>query len=331
MIVDIHAHYVPKESLKVAEEIGRRYNLKVETDERGRELVTRDGKRSFGPLRDEFHDLKLRLAIMDQQGIDVQVLSAQNSFFFYWMAPEEGLEFARWLNDAFAQTVRSYPDRFSALATVPLQDIDKAALELERAVQKLGLRGVQIGSNVKGRYFDDLGFDPFWEAAQALEVLILVHPTNVVGADRMKDFYLFNIIGNPAETSLAFAKCIFGGVLERFPRLKFCLAHAGGFLPYTWGRMERGYQVQKACNEKISKSPEEYVKLFYYDTIAHSRMALEYLVENFGADHVLLGSDYPFEMGDPEPRETVNNLRIDDGVKQKIAGGNAAELLRIGM
>ena len=331
MKIDIHAHYLPRESLKAAKEIGKRYKLEISQDEKGRELLSRDGKRTFGPFREEFHDLDLRLSIMRRAGVDMQALSIQNSFLFYWMEPEEGLEFARWMNDEFAAAVKKQPKHFTAMATVPLQDADKAAQELERAVKKLGLRGVQLGSNVNGRYFDDPGFSPFWEAAQALDVLVFVHPTNGVGADRMKDYYLFNLIGNPAETSLAFAKCIFGGVLDRFPRLKFCLAHAGGFLPYTWGRLERGYKAIQACQGKISRPPGEYVKLFYFDTIAHSQMALEYLVQNFGADHVLLGSDYPFDMGDPEPCASVGNLRIDPRDKEKISGGNAASLLAIGI
>ena len=330
MKIDIHAHYVPKESLRIAREIGKRYELKIAQDDRGQDVITRDGKRGFGPLREEFHNLDLRIKLMDQMGIDLQSLSAQNFFFLYWMAPDEGLEFAQWLNDEFARAVNNFPERFVALATVPLQESRLAARELERAVTKLGFKGVQIGSNINGRYLDDPGFDPFWETAQALDVLIFVHPTSVVGAERMKDYNLFNLIGNLAETSLSFAKCIFGGVLERFPRIKFCLAHAGGFLPYTWGRLDRGYKTSPACHEKIRKPPSEYLKLFYFDTIAHSPMALEYLVGNFGADRVLLGSDYPFDMGDPEPWNTVNSLTIEGGDKDKIAGGNAAALLGIG-
>ncbi|MBI2073150.1 MAG: amidohydrolase family protein, partial [Gemmatimonadetes bacterium] len=227
MKVDIHAHYLPRESLKVAKEIGKRYKLEISQDETGRELLHRDGKRVFGPFRDEFHDLDLRWRIgkrvfgpfrdefhdldlrwriMQRAGVEMQALSVQNSFLFYWMEPEAGLEFARWMNDEFAAAVKREPRRFVAMATVPMQDARKAAGELERAMKKLGLRGVQLGSNIGGRYFDDPGFDPFWEAAQALEALVFVHPTNGVGAERMKDHYLLNLIGNPAETSLAFAK-----------------------------------------------------------------------------------------------------------------------------
>ncbi|HTF92762.1 MAG TPA: amidohydrolase family protein [Verrucomicrobiae bacterium] len=331
MNIDVHAHYVPPDSLKVASEIGRRQGLKLEKEERGRDVVTRDGRPLLTQLKAEFSDLDLRLSIMDHQGVDMQVISPASSYFFYWMAVSEGLEFARWLNDSLAEAVAKHPERLVALASVPMQDSAKAAAELERAMAKLGLRGAEIASNIGGRYFDDPGFDPFWEAAQALDAVIFVHPNQVVGADRMKEFNLANLIGNPTDTSLAFAKLIFGGVLERFPRLKLLLAHAGGFLPYTWGRLDRGYRIQDSSTAKISKSPGEYLKLLYFDTITHSRMALEYLVANFGADHVLLGSDYPYDMGDPEPVATLAAIGVDSDKFNRIASANACKLLRIGI
>ena len=331
MNIDVHAHYVPLDSLKVASEIGRRQGLKLEKNGRGRDVVTRDGRPLLTRLKAEFSDLDLRLSIMDHQGVDMQVISPASSYFFYWMPVSEGLEFARWLNDSLAEAVAKHPERLVALASVPMQDSAKAAAELERAMTKLGIRGAEIASNIGGRYFDDQGFDPFWEAAQALDAVIFVHPNQVVGADRMKEFNLANLIGNPTDTSLAFAKLIFGGVLERFPRLKLLLAHAGGFLPYTWGRLDRGYRIQDSSTAKISKSPGEYLKLLYFDTITHSRMALEYLVANFGADHVLLGSDYPYDMGDPEPVATLAAIGVDSEKFNRIASANACKLLRIGI
>jgi aminocarboxymuconate-semialdehyde decarboxylase len=331
MNIDVHAHYVPPDSLKVASEIGRRHGLKLEKNERGRDVVTRDGRAFLTQLKAEFSDLDLRLLIMDQQGVDMQALSPASSFFFYWMPAIEALEYAQWLNDRLADAVTKQPGRLVALASVPMQDSTKAAIELERAMTKLGLRGAEIASNINGRYFDDPGFDPFWEAAQDLDALIFVHPNQVVGAERMKEFNLANLIGNPTDTSLAFAKLIFGGVLERFPRLKFLLAHAGGFLPYTWGRLDRGYRIQESAARKIPKAPGEYVKLLYFDTITHSQMALAYLVANFGAEHVLLGSDYPYDMGDPEPVASLGAAGIDDEHMTQIASANACKLLRIGI
>jgi len=330
MNIDVHAHYVPSDSLKVAAEIGARHGLKLEKNERG-DLLTREGRAFLGQLKPEFSDLDLRLSIMDRQGVDMQVLSPASSYFFYWMPATESLEFARWLNDRFAETVAKHPQRFVALASVPIQDAATAAVELDRAITRLGLRGAEIASNINGRYFDDPAFDPFWETAQALDALLFVHPNQVVGADRMNKYQLANLIGNPTDTSLAFAKLIFGGVLERFPRLKFLLAHAGGFLPYTWGRLDRGFQIQDPASRKISQPPSEYVKLLHFDTITHSSMALEYLLTNFGADRVLLGSDYPYDMGDPEPVGSLGAAKINREQMNQVASANACKLLRIGV
>jgi len=331
MNIDVHAHYVPPDSLKLAGEIGRGHGLKLETNERGRSVVTRDGKPYLNQLKAEFSDLDLRLSIMDHQGVDMQALAPAGSYFFYWMPAADALEYARWLNDQIAQAAGKHPRRFVGLASVPMQDGAMAAKELERAVTQLGLRGVEIASNINGRYLDDPGFNPFWEAAQAIEALIFVHPNHVVGAERMKDYNLANLIGNPTDTSLSVAKLIFGGVLEQYPRLKFLLAHAGGFLPYTWGRLDRGYRIQDSAISKISQAPSEYLKRLYFDTITHSQIAVEYLVQNFGAEHVLLGSDYPYDMGDPEPVQSLRAIRIDDEQKKQVSGANACKLLRIGI
>ena len=331
MNIDIHAHFVPAESLKVASEIGKRHGLQLGKDQRGRAIVSRDGKPFLSQLKAEFSDLDLRLSIMDSQGVDLQALSPASTYFFYWMEAEESLEYAQWLNNRLAEAAAKHPTRLVALGSVPMHDSTKAVSELERAVTKLGLRGVEIATNINGRYFDDPGFNPFWEAAQALDALIFVHPNQVVGADRMKEFNLANLIGNPTDTSLAFAKLIFSGVLERYPRLRFLLAHAGGFLPYTWGRLDRGYRIQDSATAKIPKAPGEYIKLLNFDTITHSAMALEYLVANFGADHVVLGSDYPYDMGDPEPVASLHAAHLDDSSLEQIASTNACKLLGIGI
>lgn len=331
MNIDIHAHYVPSDSLKVAAEIGKGQGMQLGKNERGREIVTRDGKPFLTQLKAEFSDLDLRLSIMDSQGVDMQALSPASTYFFYWMAPDASLEYAQWLNDRLAEAVAKHPKRLVALGSVPMQDSAKAVGELERAMTKLGLRGVEIATNIGGRYFDDPGFEPFWEAAQALDALIFVHPNQVVGAERMKEFNLANLIGNPTDTSLAFAKLIFSGVLERYPRLRFLMAHAGGFLPYTFGRLDRGYRIQDSATAKISKPPSEYLKLLNFDTVAHSTPALEYLVATFGADHVVLGSDYPYDMGDPEPVASLHAASIDSANREQIASANACKLLGIGI
>lgn len=331
MNIDIHAHFIPADSLKVASEIGQRHGLQLGRNERGRAIVSRNGKPYLTEPKAEFSDLDLRLSIMDSQGVDMQALSPASTYFFYWMEAEESLAYAQWLNDRLAEAAAKHPQRLVALGSVPMQDSAKAVVELERVMGKLGLRGVEIASNINGRYFDDPGFEPFWEAAQALDALIFVHPNSVVGAERMKEFNLANLIGNPTDTSLAIAKMIFSGVLERYPRLKILLAHAGGFLPYTWGRLDRGYRIQDSATSKIPKAPSEYLKQLNFDTISHSAMALEYLVANFGADHVVLGSDYPYDMGDPEPLASLRAAHLDDASFAQIANANACKLLGIGI
>lgn len=331
MNIDVHAHYVPPDSLKVASEIGKSQGLTLGKNERGRPAVLRNGKPYLNQLKAEFSDLALRLTIMDQQNVDRQVLSPASSFFFYWMPAEIGKEFAQWLNDQLAAAVAAHPGKLTALGSVPMQDSKVAVAELERVVSRLGFRGVEVASNINGRYFDDPAFDPFWEAAQSLDALIFVHPNQVVGAERMKEYNLANLIGNPTDTSLALAKCIFGGVLDRYPRLKFLLAHAGGFLPYQWGRLDRGYRIQDSSKAKLTKPPSEYIRNFCFDTITHSTPALEYLVRTFGADHVLLGSDYPYDMGDPQPAEAVAATSLDTDQKLQITEANACKLLAIGL
>ena len=330
MNIDVHTHYVPRDSLEMAGRIGARHGLEVQTTERGYTVLLRDGKPFLTQAKAEFSDLDLRLSIMDQQGVDMQVLSPAGSYFFYWMAAADSLEYARWLNDRLADAVAKFPQRFVALASVPMQDPARAAAELERVMNQLGFRGAEIASNINGRYLDDPALEPFWEAAQGLDGVIFIHPNQVLGVDRMKDYNLANLIGNPTDTSLTVAKLIFAGVLERFPRLKLLLAHAGGFLPYTWGRLDRGYAIQDSSKRIISKPPSDYVRLFYFDTIIHSQMALEYLIANFGADRVLLGSDYPYDMGDPDPVTSLPSSKIDRAEIRQISGANACKLFHIG-
>jgi aminocarboxymuconate-semialdehyde decarboxylase len=329
MNIDVHAHYVPTGSLEMAARIGARHALEVHTADGGHPALLRDGKPFLNQAKAEFSNLDLRLSIMDQQGIDMQVLSPAGSYFFYWMAAADSLEYARWLNDRLADAAAKFPRRFVALASVPMQEPLRAAAELERVVSRLGFRGAEIASNINGRYLDDPALEPFWQAAQALDAVIFIHPNQVVGAERMKDYNLTNLIGNPTDTSLAVAKLIFSGVLERFPRLILLLAHAGGFLPYTWGRLDRGYTIQNSGKRNISKAPSDYVKLLYFDTITHSPMALQYLIGNFGADRVLLGSDYPYDMGDPEPLTSLSSSHLDPTQMQQVAGANARKLFHI--
>jgi aminocarboxymuconate-semialdehyde decarboxylase len=202
-----------------------------------------------------------------------------------------------------------------------------AADELRHAVSKLGLRGAQIGSNVAGKNLDDPELEPVWATAAELDAFILLHPINVAGVDRLSSYYLNNLIGNPLDTTIAAACLVFSGVLERHPSLKICLSHGGGFVPYQAGRFLHGWHVRKEPKNKLPRPPTESLGRFYFDTIVHSKDVLEFLVGNAGVDRVLLGSDYPFDMGMPDGVLQVRGLPIPAGDQASILGGRAKALL----
>jgi aminocarboxymuconate-semialdehyde decarboxylase len=213
------------------------------------------------------------------------------------------------------------------MATLPMQAPKLAAEELRHAVTVLGMRGAQIGSNIAGRNLDDPELEPVWSVAAELDAFILVHPNNVAGADRLSSYYLTNLIGNPLDTTIAAACLVFSGVLERYPSLKFCLAHGGGFVPYQAGRLVHGWHVRAEPKKKLTRPPTDSLKRFYFDTIVHSKDALEFLVGSAGADRVLLGSDYPFDMGMSDAVLTVRALPVGPAEQNAILGETAQAML----
>jgi aminocarboxymuconate-semialdehyde decarboxylase len=259
--------------------------------------------------------------------VDIQVLSVCPQTFVYAQPPALAAAFARIQNEQLAKLVKARPDRFLAIGTLPMQAPKLAADELRHAVSKLGLRGAQIGSNVAGKNLDDPELEPVWATAAELGAFILLHPINVAGVDRLSSYYLNNLIGNPLDTTIAAACLVFSGVLERHPSLKICLAHGGGFVPYQAGRFLHGWHVRKEPKSKLPKPPTESLGRFYFDTIVHSKEVLEFLVGNAGVNRVLLGSDYPFDMGMPDGVLQVRGLSIPASDQASILGGRAKALL----
>ena len=338
MNIDVHAHYIPKNCVDVLDDAGRRYDvIKIVKNDKGKDtlfqsgsLVRNDKGQSAGPVIQKICDPEQRIKDMDATGVDMQVLSAVPPAAYYELDAEACLWFSRRQNDGIAQTVKDYPDRFLGMATVPLQAPDRAIAELDRAVNKLGLRGVEILSNVAGRDLDAPELMPFFKAVEALDVPIFIHPQQVAGSDRMKRYYLRNLVGNPLDTTLAAAHIVFGGILEKCPNLKFCLSHGGGYVPYQRGRWEHGYEVRPEGKVVIQKPPSHYIPLLYFDTITHFLPALEYLISSVGADRVVMGTDYPYDMGDATPVATVKSLKkVSAADKKKILGGNAQRLFKI--
>jgi aminocarboxymuconate-semialdehyde decarboxylase len=261
----------------------------------------------------------------------MQAICATVHTFFYDVEPELGTACAVLQNDEIAAVVTSHPDRFVALATLPLQDPQRAADELRRAMRVLGLRGAQIGSNVNGRNLDDPALEAVWAAANELRAFILVHPHGeILPGDRLKSYYMRNFVGLPFETTMAGAALVFGGVIERYPDINFCLCHGGGFLPYQAGRFMHAFRVRDEAKARLRGSPQDSLSRLHYDTILHSPRALEFLIAALGPGRVLMGSDYPFDMGELGCVRRVEGLGISRASRDAILGGRADELLRHG-
>jgi aminocarboxymuconate-semialdehyde decarboxylase len=272
-------------------------------------------------------DIEHRLRDMDVAGVDMQVLSVTPQTYLYNQEASLGASAATIQNDQIAKLVKQNPQRFMGIATLPMQAPEKAAGELRRAMTKLGLRGTMIASNIMGKNLDDPSFEPLWATAEDLNGFVFVHPNNVAGADRMKSYYLNNLIGNPLDTTISAACLYFGGVLDRHPRLTVVLAHGGGFTPYQAARWEHGWDVRPEPKKNIPKQPANIARRFYYDTILHSAPVLEFMIGHVGADRVLLGSDYPYDMGMMDCVKHVRSLKISDADKATILGQRAATLL----
>jgi aminocarboxymuconate-semialdehyde decarboxylase len=325
MKIDLHAHVIPRECFEMIDKHGRNLVDTVVKTAAG-EYVLATG-RSVAPRSDP----KIIIEDMDKVGLDMRALAIYPPAVFYDVDSDDGLRFSRTQNNALADMVHAHSKRLLGFATLPMQDMSLAVPELERAVKELGLQGVQIIASVNGRNLDEPEFAPFYRKVQELDVPIFIHPRGEVaaGAERMQKYFLGNLIGNPLETTLAIASIIFGRVLEDFPRLRFIVAHAGGYTPFVRGRWEQGYQFMKQCRT-IPKPPGEYIKQMYFDTVIHFGPALAYLVDTVGADKVVLGTDYEAPMGIFDPVAQVrNSAGISAEDKEKILEQTSLAVLKL--
>jgi aminocarboxymuconate-semialdehyde decarboxylase len=325
--VDVHTHVLTEETAALLRKEAPSVPVTISPlDEMNATLDV--GGTAYRPFPRGGFDLAHRLRDMDAAGVDVQVLSATPQTYLYNQEAALAVATATIQNDQIARHVAAHPTRFMGIATLPMQAPDKAADELKRAVSKLGLKGTMFASNIMGKNLDDPSFEPVWATAQELGAFIFIHPNNVAGADRLRSYYLVNLIGNPLDTTIAAACLIFGGVMDRFPRLNVCLAHGGGFTPYQAARWEHGWEVRPEPKKNVKAQPVNIAGRFYYDTILHSAAVLEFMIGHVGADRVLLGSDYPYDMGMLDCVAHVRGLRISDAEKAVILGGRAQTLLK---
>jgi aminocarboxymuconate-semialdehyde decarboxylase len=326
MIIDSHSHYFPLALIKEARK-GSAFDGLTVLQDRDREMAChRQGARY--ELKREFSDLSAKLAKMDELEIDISVLSIAPTLFMYWADKTEAYGFCKRMNDCLAEFAAASFSRIVGLASLLLQDPENAILELRRAVVELGFRGAQIGASIEGIPLDDARYEVFFAEASELDVPLTIHPYAVGKRERMEDFQLNNLVGNPLDTCLAATRMIFSGFLDRYSDLKVILPHGGGYLPYQIGRMDRGYYARPGKNLG-EYAPSEYLNRFYYDTILFDAKPLKFLYDLIGAERLVIGTDLPFDVVDVTFKQNVNALDIREREKELILFRNAQELFHI--
>ena len=292
------------------------------------------GDKFFREIEHNCWDASVRIEECKPYDVRVQVLSTIPVLFHYWAKPNDGLNTSKFLNDHIDEAVAKHPTNFIGLGTVPMQDQQLAAQELERCVKELGFAGIQIGSNINKKNLDAREFDVIWETAERLDACVFVHPWEMMGRDEMQKYWLPWLVGMPAETSRAICSLIFGGVLERYPKLRFAFAHGGGSFPFTIGRIEHGFNERPdlvAIDNTVN--PRDYLGKMFFDSLVHDANALQYLLDTVGEDFIALGTDYPFPLGELQPGKLIESMNWPQPLKEKLLyrnalkwlGGNATE------
>lgn len=334
--IDIHHHYVPIDVIGEAKRHGKMLGIELSEDKDGSFRFSFNGGPRY-PLLQGLTDVEPRLAMMEKGNIALAALDPSTQLLGYDLKGEAAEGWCRVYNECVNEFIKSYPERFTAMAAVPIQEPVRAVRVLEYAVTQLGFRGAYIATNVNHRYYDSDEFDPFWAKAQELDVLVFMHPDNPAGTELMGSFGLRLVCGNPADTTLSLGLMIYGGVFDRFPKLKICTCHGGGFFPYHVSRFDQEYATGKQATRRADRPnaprceqvPSAYFKNFYFDTLVYDVETLEFLRRKVGAAHLLLGTDFPYVLGDWQCVDKVESLPCSDADKQMILAGNAKALLKL--
>ena len=330
--IDIHTHIIPLEFINGAIRNQDRFMLKINTMEESGCFVFQHEQGFVYEVTPKFYDAKTRLQEMQRRSLSHEVLSVSPTIFYYWSDLDTACEVARLCNDVLGKWIQDDPEHFKAFGTVPMQDCKNAVSELEYVMSKPGFVGIEIGGIIEGTSLADPYYLPFFEAAEALNALIFIHPYYVGPrpGSGMERQYLTNLLGNPLETSIAISLLILEGVLEKYPRLRLVAAHGGGFLPYGIGRIDHGYRVRKEVGQEIPTNPSIYLRNnIYCDCITHDPEALVYLKDKLGISKVILGSDYPFDMGLEDPVGFIEqNTGLTEPEKESILAGNWEVVMR---
>lgn len=325
-VIDMHNHFIASEVISFLSREGKHFATRiVERDHRRFFLIQ---EKALRPIDGPISNAEVRAADMAREGITIQAISCVPFLMYPEVPGELGLAIAQVNNDALVALGARVPDRFLPLGSVPMQDPIAAVKELER-IAALGLRGVEIPPKVGEHQLDESQFEIFRQAAEALDMLVCIHPFEAAPQGALARYFLGNLVGNLYDTGLAAALMIYGGVFERHPQLKIVLYHAGGVLPSLLGRLDMGHRLVPECHRAILRPPSEYVSHLHFDTIAHNRVMLRHLVASYGAERFVLGSDYPLPAGFAHPVEEVRALALDAADEAKILSGNALSLLRL--
>lgn len=334
--VDIHHHYVPAEIISEAKRHGSALGVEVSEEKDASIRFSFNGGPRYA-LQQGLTDVEPRLAMMDKGRIAMAALDPSTNLIGYDLAGEQAESWCRVYNECVRDFLEKYPERFTAMAAVPIQDPARAARVLEHAVTNLDFRGAYIATNVHHRYYDNEEFDPFWAKAQELDVLVVMHPENPAGTELMGAYGMRLVCGNPADTTLSLGILIYSGVFDRFPNLKLCTFHGGGFFPYHVSRFDREFVTGRQATRRADRPnepkchslPSAYLKNLYFDSLVYDVETLDFLRRKVGADHLLLGTDFPYILGDWQCIDKIEALSCSTMEKQAILSGNARRLLKI--
>jgi aminocarboxymuconate-semialdehyde decarboxylase len=326
--IDIHHNYVPQQLIDETKRHGKTLGVGI-TEDRGSHALSFAGSKPHR-LQPALMEVDRRIETMDQGQVAIATLEANTNSLGYRLTGDQGENWCRLYNDCMNELVKERPNRFVGMATVPLQDAARAAKVLEHAIIDLKFRGAFVGTNVNGQYYNIKDFDYFWAKAQELDVLIVMHPEHIAGAKRMGFFGLNAVCGNPADSTLSLGYMLYSGLFDRFPNLKICALHGGGFLPYHLGRFDKEFATGKGVRPaQATHPPSTYLKNLYFDTLVYNIDTLEYLRRKVGNDRLMLGTDYPYTLGDWLAGEKVQALDCSTEDKEAILHNNAKRLLRI--
>lgn len=328
MKIDIHTHIMPDHMPNWTKKFG--YGEFIHLEQRNCKACMMKGNKLFREVEENCFKAAPRLDDMDAYGITMQVLSPIPVLFNYWAKPADALDTSKFFNDHIAEIASQNPGRFIGIGTVPLQHVELAIKEMERCINNLKMPALEIGSNINGKNLNDQELFPFYEAAEKLGCALFVHPWEMMGEKDMQRYWLPWLVGMPAETARAICSMIFGGVFEKFPKLRVAFAHGGGSFPFTIGRIEHGFNVRPdlvAVDNTVS--PRSYIGHFWFDSLVHDMHALEYLRELAGDDKICLGTDYPFPLGELQPGKLIEEMNFADDVKEKLLYRNALDWLGI--